>query len=90
MAELAPCHVAVEILLVELEPGGETLDDARQAGTVRLAGRDETETHGVVNPTGGARKGAGYMPSEALRARTWAPAIARGCGVNLRYPAPRE
>ena len=35
-------------LAVELEPGGQALDDAGQAGAVRLAGGDQLEvgTHG--------------------------------------------
>ena len=45
VAELAARHVAVELVLGELEARGQALDDARQAGAVRLAGGDETERH---------------------------------------------
>ena len=45
VAELAPRHVAVERLAVELEPGGQALDDRDQAGAVRFAGGCEPESH---------------------------------------------
>jgi hypothetical protein len=43
MAELAPCHVTVEAAPVELEAGGQALDDRDQPGAVRLAGGGETK-----------------------------------------------
>ena len=43
VAELAPRHVAVERLAVELEPGRHALDDRDEPGPVRLAGGGETE-----------------------------------------------
>ena len=43
VAELAPRHVAVERLAVELEPGRHALDDRDQAGPVRLARGGEAE-----------------------------------------------
>jgi hypothetical protein len=46
VAELAAGHVAIEILGADLKARGQTLDDAGQAGAVRLAGRDETDRHG--------------------------------------------
>ena len=45
VAELAARHVAVDRLAVELEARGQALDDARQAGAVRLAGGDELQRH---------------------------------------------
>src|SRR3954470_1164301 len=44
VAELAARHVAVDRLAIELEAGGQPLDDAGQAGAVRLAGGDELES----------------------------------------------
>ena len=46
MAELAPRHVAVEILRGKLEACGQTLDDACQARAMRLTGGYQTERHG--------------------------------------------
>ena len=46
VAELAARHVAVEVLGRQLEARGQPLDDARQAGAVRLAGGYQTERHG--------------------------------------------
>ena len=43
VAELAPRHVAVERLAVELEPGRHALDDRHEPGPVRLAGGGEAE-----------------------------------------------
>ena len=43
VAELAPRHVAVERLAVELEPRGHALDDRRQSGAVGLTGGYEIE-----------------------------------------------
>ncbi len=43
VAELAPRHVAVERLAVELEPGRHPLDDRDEAGPVRLARRCESK-----------------------------------------------
>ena len=48
MAELAARHVAVDRLAVELEPGGQALDDAGQAGAVGLAGGDEAQRHAAA------------------------------------------
>ena len=45
MAELAARHVRVEVLGAQLETRGQALDDAGQAGAVRLAGGYETERH---------------------------------------------
>jgi len=44
VAELAPRHVAIERLAVELEPGRHALDDRDQAGPMRLACGGETES----------------------------------------------
>ena len=41
----------VDRVLVELEAGRQALDDAREAGAVRLAGGDETERHEAVQVT---------------------------------------
>ena len=46
MSELAARHVEIELLLGELDARGQTLDQACEAGAVRLAGCDETELHG--------------------------------------------
>ena len=46
MPELAARHVAVEVLRRQLEAGRQALDDARQAGAVRLAGGYKSELHG--------------------------------------------
>ena len=43
VAELAPGHVAVERLAVELEPGRHALDDRHEPGPVRLPRGGETE-----------------------------------------------
>ena len=45
VAELAARHVVVEILGAQLQARGQALDDAGQAGAVRLAGGDQTERH---------------------------------------------
>ncbi len=45
VAELAARHVLVQILRAHLEARGQALDDAGQAGAVRLAGGDQTERH---------------------------------------------
>ena len=45
VAELAARHLAVEALAVELEAGGQALDDRDQPGAVRLAGGCEAERH---------------------------------------------
>ena len=41
VTELAAGHVAVDLLLGQLESGREPLDDAGEAGPVGLAGRDQ-------------------------------------------------
>src|SRR6476660_2015851 len=46
VSELASRHVDVDVLRGELEPRGQPLDDAGEAGTVRLSGGDEVERHG--------------------------------------------
>src|SRR5690606_19348770 len=45
VAELTARHVAVEPLPVQLEPGGQALDDRDEAGPVRLARGCESERH---------------------------------------------
>ena len=50
--ELAPCHVAVDQLAVELEAGGQALDHAREAGAVRLAGGGHAKAHGACDSIG--------------------------------------
>ena len=55
VAELAPRHVAVERLAVELEPGRHPLDDRDEPGPVRLPGGGEAER--------------GHRPSKAIGAR---------------------
>ena len=45
VAELPAREVAVERVPVQLEPGGKSLEDAGEAGAVRLAGRGHTERH---------------------------------------------
>ena len=45
VAELAARHVAVDRLAVELEPRGQALDDAGEAGAVGLPGGDEAQRH---------------------------------------------
>ena len=57
VAELAAGHVRVEPLAVQLEAGGQALDDRHEPGPVRLARGGEAEvTHGgrgysVVTPS---------------------------------------
>ena len=43
VAELAAGHVAVDLLLGQLQAGRQALDDARQAGAVGLAGGDQAQ-----------------------------------------------
>ena len=50
VAELAARHVAVDRVAVELEPGGQALDDAGQARAVGLPGGDDAQRH-AGNPT---------------------------------------
>jgi hypothetical protein len=45
VAELAPRHVAVHRFAVELQPGGQALDDAGEPGAVALPGGDESQRH---------------------------------------------
>ncbi len=45
VAELAPGEVGVQHVLVEREARGQALDDAGQAGSVRLAGCDQAQAH---------------------------------------------
>ena len=45
VTELAARELVVEVLGAKLEPGGQPLDDACEAGAVRLAGGYETERH---------------------------------------------
>ena len=45
VAELAPRHVGVDALAVELEPGGQPFDDAGEAGSMGLPGRGEAQRH---------------------------------------------
>ena len=45
VAELAPGHVVVDRLAVELEPGRQALDDGGQAGPVALPGGDDAQRH---------------------------------------------
>ena len=44
--ELTACHVAVQLLGCQLEARGQALDDAGEAGAVRLAGGCHAERHG--------------------------------------------
>jgi len=46
VSELAAGHVPGDVLRGQLETSRQALDDACQAGTVRLAGGYETERHG--------------------------------------------
>ena len=45
VAELAARHVAVDRLAVELEPGGQALDDGGEARAVALPGGDDAQRH---------------------------------------------
>ena len=56
VAELAARHVAVDRLAVELEARGQALDDAGQAGAVRLAGGDELQRHRAPKCMDGFRR----------------------------------
>ena len=87
VAELAARHVAVEVLGAQLEARGQALDDAGQAGAVRLAGGYQTERHlrpslfaggsaSVVASCVGAR-GERRMPGEHEAARPRASSAAR-------------
>jgi hypothetical protein len=46
VSQLAARHVDVDVARRQLEAGRQPLDDAGQAGTMRLAGRYEMERHG--------------------------------------------
>jgi hypothetical protein len=49
MSELASCQLAVDALAVELEPGGQALDDRHEPGPVRLARGGEAKSgHGAA------------------------------------------
>ena len=56
VAELAARHVVVQILRAQLEARRQALDDAGQAGAVRLAGGDQTEAHAALAYLLGARR----------------------------------
>ena len=75
VAELAARHVAVDRLAVELEARGQALDDAGQAGAVRLAGGDELQRHRAPKCMDGfpaARRRRTARPRPAGRAaRPW-------------------
>ena len=45
VAELAALHVVPDRVAIELEPGGQALDDAGEAGAVGLPGRDQAHGH---------------------------------------------
>ncbi len=75
VAELATGHVPVEIVRLHPKTRGKALDDAREAGAVRLAGGCETERHApslfagnsaAVAPTPGGA-GMGGVGEGALR-----------------------
>ena len=56
VAELAPRHVVVDRLAVELEPGGQAFDDGGEAGPVALPGGDDAQRHArkrIETPPGG-------------------------------------
>ena len=48
VTELAASEIAVQRLAVELEPGGQTLDDAGEAGAVRLPGGGQFQAHARI------------------------------------------
>jgi hypothetical protein len=50
MAELPASHVAIDRGKVELEAGGQPLDDAGEARAVGLPGGDDAQRH-AGNPT---------------------------------------
>src|SRR5437588_435728 len=66
MAELASRHVAVEVVWVERDAGGQTLDDARQPRSVGLARGDQANAHG-----------AGILSDRAAAGALWAGGGAR-------------
>src|SRR3954469_17214619 len=74
MAELAPSHVAVQVLGRELESGRKTLDDSRQPRTMRFAGgREADASHALnlqarVSQAGGRARTVSY-PSRRTSAR---------------------
>ena len=81
VAELAAGHVVVEILGAHAEARGQALDDAGQAGAVRLAGRYETERHApslFAGDSWSVRRGSGGDPAAMLAApgRTSTPCAA--------------
>ena len=66
VAELAARHVAVDRLAVELEPGGQALDDRGEAGPVALPGGDDAQRHArkpTSPPRGGRRPGRRRGPA---------------------------
>src|SRR4051794_35920542 len=83
VAQLAAGHVAVDRLAVELEAGGQALDDAREAGPVRLAGRDELECGAHVRAPQCMALGP---TSSSASARPGCPAAA--CDPAARCPGP--
>ena len=46
VTELAAGKIGAERVLLQAQPGGQTLDDAGQPGAVGLAGGDQTKAHG--------------------------------------------
>ncbi len=64
VTELATSEIGAERVLLEAQPGGQTLDDAGQPGAVGLAGGDQTKAHGqpaYLAPAMLARTGTGWM-----------------------------
>ena len=58
VAQLAPRHVGIDGRRVELQPGGQALDDAGEAGSVRLPGRDQAQRHACKLRGAGPEPGA--------------------------------
>ena len=81
VAELAARHVAVDRLAVELEPGGQALDDAGEAGAVALPGGDEAQRHArkPIRPAPPAPAASGSERGEA-----WPGLRQRDGGVRER------
>ena len=73
VAELAARHVAVDRLAVELEPGGQALDDAGQARAVGLARGDHPQRH--VRRLRLLPSVTGRAPGTSERRRCFAPAL---------------
>src|SRR6185503_19520700 len=68
VAELAPRHVAVDQLAVELEPGREPLDDAGETGPVGLPGGDDAQRHRRDPMKAGPRRRRGPVYTGFLEA----------------------